>query len=118
MRLWGSHGRRPAGFYEFEFDGPRPAYNVERSTLWRAGVLSAGEKGELEGGGEGGFERGYAPHFFHHDRGGGLPCEPPAPAPPPRADVPRELTRRWAAARKRRSGRQPAPSSEEAVATK
>src|SRR5262249_17323083 len=41
MRQWGSHGRRPAGYYEFEWDGPRPPYAVERSTLWKvAGVLT------------------------------------------------------------------------------
>ena len=118
MRLWGSHGRRPAGFYEFEFDGPRPAYNVERSTLWRAGVLSAEEKAELEAEWKVEFERAYAPNFFHHDGVEVLHGEPAVQAHLRWADVPRELTRRWAAARKRRSGRQPAPSSEEAVATK
>jgi hypothetical protein len=48
MRQWGNHGRRPQGFYEFEWDGPRPAYAVERSSLWRAGVLSEAERAELE----------------------------------------------------------------------
>jgi len=41
-------GRRPAAFYEFEWDGPRPAYDVERSSLWRANVLTEAERAELE----------------------------------------------------------------------
>ena len=48
MRLWGSHGRRPRGFYEFEWPGNPPAYDVERSTLWRADALSEAERSELE----------------------------------------------------------------------
>lgn len=49
MRLWARGGRRPQGFYEFEFDGPRPPYALERSTLWRrADVLSTDERAELE----------------------------------------------------------------------
>src|SRR6516162_10427614 len=48
MRLWGSHGRRPAGFYEFEWEGSRPPYDRERSTLWRADVLAVEERSELE----------------------------------------------------------------------
>src|SRR6516162_1768138 len=37
-------GRRPAAFYEFEWDGSRPAYTVERSVLWRAGQLTEAER--------------------------------------------------------------------------
>jgi hypothetical protein len=44
-----SPGRRPAGYYEFEWPhGPRPRYDVERSTLWRSGLLSDEEKAGLE----------------------------------------------------------------------
>jgi len=48
MAQWGSHGRRPAAYYEFEWDGDRPPYDRERSVLWRAGVLTEEERAELE----------------------------------------------------------------------
>jgi hypothetical protein len=48
MRLWGSHGRRPLAWYEFEADFDRPSYDRERSTLWRLGVLTPEERIELE----------------------------------------------------------------------
>jgi hypothetical protein len=64
MRLWGSHGRRPAGFYEFEYDGQRPAYAVERSTLWRANVLSEAERAELEREWKVEFAKAQAPGFM------------------------------------------------------
>jgi len=106
MRLWGRGGRRPAGYYEFEFDGPRPAYAVERSTLWRMpGVLSAEERSELEvewkaafaaARGMGAQER--REHYAHHD-------------------IPHELIEAWVAAC-RRPRRQAAASQEEAAAPK
>ena len=106
MRLWGSHGRRPAGFYEFEWNGPRPAYAVERSTLWRAaGVLAESERVELEDRWKTEFDavrgkdaRARREHYEHHD-------------------IPDELIEAWTAAR-RRPKRQPAAPSEEAAATK
>jgi hypothetical protein len=91
MARWGSHGRRPAAFYEFEWDGDRPPYDQERSALWRAGVLTEQEKVELEAGwwaaldavkGKSAQERrgAYAQH-----------------------DIPRELIKVWTAERRRRS---------------
>jgi hypothetical protein len=42
-------GRRPLGFYEFDWPhGPRPPYDLERSTLWRSGLLGEDEKRRLE----------------------------------------------------------------------
>jgi len=41
-------GRRPQAFYEFEFDGPRPQYDEERSVLWQMNLLSAAERVVLE----------------------------------------------------------------------
>jgi hypothetical protein len=41
-------GRRPAGFYEFEWEGDRPPYDLERSELWRRGLLTEEEKAALE----------------------------------------------------------------------
>jgi hypothetical protein len=103
-------GRRPAAFYELEWDGPRPAYAVERSVLWRTpGVLSAAERAEVEAEWKTAFVEARAmgarerrEHLSHHD-------------------VPNELATAWEAERKtrprRRRGRQPAPS-EEAAAVK
>jgi hypothetical protein len=104
MRLWGSHGRRPAGFYEFEWDGPRPAYDVERSSLWRrAGVLSEAERTELElqwrtefDAARGKDARTRREHYEW-------------------ADIPPELVEAWTAAR-RRPKRQAAPSEQEEAA--
>jgi hypothetical protein len=114
MARWGSHARRPAAFYEFEWDGPRPAYAVERSVLWRApGVLSADERIEVETEWRRDFDatKGMSAserreHLDYHD-------------------VPSELIAVWEAERKaaprRRRGRSTATStaaSEEAAATK
>jgi hypothetical protein len=95
MARWGSHGRRPAGFYEFEFDGPRPAYAVERSTLWRLGALSESERLELEDAWKAEFDavRGQdaharREHYEHHD-------------------IPDELVREWTARRRPRAVREP-----------
>jgi hypothetical protein len=41
-------GRRPRGYYEFEFNGPRPRYDEERSTLWRMNLLTEAERVVLE----------------------------------------------------------------------
>jgi len=119
MRLWGSRGRRPAGFYEFEWDGARPPYDVERSTLWRAGVLSEAEKVELEAEWKVEFECAQKPDFFLHTGTEILHGELAQAAHYRWADIPRELTRRWEkAARKRRSGQRPVAPSEEAAAAK
>jgi len=105
MRLWGSHGRRPQGYYEFEWEGPRPAYAVERSSLWRAGALSEAERAELEAEWAQAFDsargksaRERREHFEHHD-------------------VPDELIREWAATRRRRPAA-PLAAVEEAAAVK
>lgn len=104
MARWGSHGRRPAAFYEFEFDGVRPSYATERSTLWRIGLLSAEERSELEAEWAQAFAqargmdaRERREHYEHHD-------------------IPSELVTAWTATR-RRLRRQPAPQ-EEAAAVK
>src|SRR5262249_45594695 len=104
MRLWGSHGRRPLGWWEFEAgDLEHPGYFRERSVLWRAGVLSEAERIELEhqwkaefAAARGMDARARREHFEHHD-------------------VPDELIREWTAARRRRR-RRSAPL-EEAAAT-
>jgi len=110
MRLWGSHGRRPMGWWEFEAgDLEHPGYFHERSYLYERNVLSQQERTELEAEwrrafdavkGEGASER--REHYEHHD-------------------IPAELITAWSAERKaarRRRGRQRAAPPEEAVVTK
>jgi hypothetical protein len=91
MRLWGSHGRRPCGWWAFETDLKHPGYFNEQSTLWRAGVLSEEERAELEhrwrreydaARGKSAQERREA--YAHHD-------------------IPPELIKAWAPSRRRRS---------------
>jgi hypothetical protein len=96
-------GRRPAGFYEFEFDGRRPPYDTERSTLWRMGLLSADEKAVLEAEWKAGFEEAQAPDFTLNDGGSELlrgDCARAAHYA--HHDIPRELIRRWEKAARRR----------------
>jgi len=107
MRLWGSHGRRPMGWWEFESgDLEHPGYFRERSTLWRAaGVLSEAERNELEvewrrtfDAARGMSARERREHFEH-------------------CDVPAELIERWKAERRRRNATKPPASSQEVAAT-
>jgi len=106
MARWGSHGRRPMIWWELAAgDLKHPGYALERSTLWRAGVLAAEERTELEREWRTAFDaargmdaRARREHFEHHD-------------------VPPELIEAWTTARKRRR-RQAAASQEEAAAIK
>ena len=118
MARWGRGGRRPAGFYEFVWDGPRPPYDQERSTLWRAGVLSVDEKVALEREWKVDFEKAHRPDFFHHTGREVLHGDAAVQAHLRWADVPRELVKRWTAALQRRGRvrhRAPAPSEEAAA---
>jgi len=91
MRLWARGGRRPQGFYEFEYAGERPPYAVERSTLWRAGVLADSERTELEAEWRREYEavrgKGVRERREHLEH----------------CDVPHELIEAWTAARRRPS---------------
>jgi len=105
MRLWGSHGRRPMAWWEFDAgDLQHPGYDRERSYLYERGVLSEAERAGLEvewrqefdvAQRRGAVER-RAHHAFH--------------------DIPRELVRKWSASARRRRARQPAAALEEAAA--
>jgi len=106
MRQWGSHGRRPAAFYEFEWDGPRPSYDTERSTLWRMGQLTAEEKAELERQWKADFTEAQPDDFTLHDGNGILTGDCARAAHYRHHDVPRELVRKWSAAYRRRRARQ------------
>jgi hypothetical protein len=98
MRLWGSHGRRPAGYYEFEYAGRRPPYDLERSTLWREDLLTVEEKAELEAWWKVEFEKAHAPDFFISTGSEVLHGDAAVQAHLRWADVPHELARRWIAA--------------------
>src|SRR5262249_47767818 len=101
-----ARGRRwvPQGFYEFEFDGPRPPYDLERSTLWRKELLTAEEKVTLENEWKVEFQRAQASDFTLHDGNEVLTGDCARTEHYRHHDIPRELVRRWsAAARRRRS---------------
>ena len=111
----------PQGFYEFEFDGPRPPYDLERSTLWRMGLLSVDEKAALEAEWKAAFQEARAPDFTVNDGSGEILVGDCARAAHYAwADIPRELVKRWSAVVRRRRARQPvaSPAPQEAVATK
>jgi hypothetical protein len=114
-------GRRPAGFYEFEFDGRRPPYDTERSVLWRMDLLSETEKATLEAEWKTEFETAQAPDFTLNDGGSELlrgDCARAAHYA--HHDIPRELVRRWEKAarrRRERAERQPVEPAQEAAAT-
>src|SRR5262245_26953548 len=93
LENWGSHGRRPAAFYEFEWEGESPDYDVERSTLWRSGLFAEAEKVEMEREWRHEFETahargldaaGWRQHYAW-------------------SDIPRELVKKWTSERRRRS---------------
>jgi hypothetical protein len=90
-------GRRPAGFYEFEWEGDRPPHDLERSTLWRLGLLDEAERAALETEWRDEFNRCMAPDFaiaraWPDDllTGNAARAEHLA-----WADVPHELRQRW-----------------------
>ena len=98
MRLWGSHGRRPMGWWEFDAgDLKHPGYDRERSVLWRAGVLSAVECAELEHQWEVEFTRAQSPGFTMNTGGEILKGDCARTAHYQWADIPRELIRKWTA---------------------
>src|SRR5262249_16672730 len=101
-----SPGRRAAAYYELEYAGPRPRYAEERSTLWRMGLLSPGEKEGLETEWKMEFERAQAADFTLSEGGGELLMGDCARvAHYAHHDIPRELVKRWTAARRRRERR-------------
>jgi hypothetical protein len=100
-------GRRPAGFYEFEWPDPhRPPYAEERSTLWRRGLLTETERITLEAEWKEAFAEAQAPDFTLNDGSGELLVGDCArQAHYVWADIPRELIKRWTTAARRRRGR-------------
>jgi hypothetical protein len=112
-------GRRPAGFYEFDWDGPRPAYAVERSTLWRMGQLTADEKILVEHEWHREFQTAQAPGFSVNAGTGEILTGDCARAAHYRHhDIPTALIKRWTAAARRHRARQSAVLEETTVAAK
>src|SRR5262249_24115841 len=111
-------GRRPAGFYEFEFDGRRPPYDTERSTLWRMGLLSANEKVTLESEWKAAFQEAQSDDFTLHDGNGILTGDRARAAHYAWADIPDKVVKRGEKAERRRRERQPVapPAVSEAAA--
>jgi len=109
-------GRRPAAFYEFEWDGSRPSYDTERSVLWRMGLLSAGEKDVLETEWKVAFTEAQEVAFTVNDGTGILKGDCARIAHYRWADIPNTLVKRWTAAARRRRAGQPVVPLEEAAA--
>jgi hypothetical protein len=102
MQWWGSHGRRPAAWWEFEAgDLKYPGRDLERSILWRAGRLSEAERAELEQRWRAEFDKASA-HNFAISRpwpDAPLTGDTAKRAHLAWADVPPELAEMWTAER-------------------
>jgi hypothetical protein len=104
MALFGTAGRRPMGWWEFDRPKLRYCFERERSILYRAGVLGADEKAKLEAEWRRDFERAQDPNFSHClGQGRFLRGEEARKAHYRWADIPRELLRQWKAERRRRT---------------
>ena len=106
MRLWGSDGRRPMAWWQFDTELRYPGHCREKSFLWQHGILGPEERLEVEAGWRQAFDearrmgaRERREHYEHHD-------------------IPDELIQAWTAARRRRgasSGASPAKVQENAL---
>jgi hypothetical protein len=63
LQLFAHNGRRPQAWWQFEAPFKYPGFNLERSTLWAAGLLGAAEARELEASWREEFNRSLAPDF-------------------------------------------------------
>jgi hypothetical protein len=101
--LMTSGGRRPMAWWHYEAgDLSYPGYDLERSTLFAAGLLGAEEAAELLAEWRDDFDRAHRPGFFHC-KGPGR-CLRGAAARRAHyawADIPRELLIEWTLARRR-----------------
>src|SRR5262249_37910165 len=66
MERWGSSGRRPMAWWEFEAGDLRyPGYDRERSFLFERGLFADAERAELVPHWREEFDRAHSPGFFH-----------------------------------------------------
>lgn len=63
MEYWANGGRRPQAWWRFEAPIPYPGFNLEKSTLWAAGLLGAAEARQLEADWRDEFNRSLEPDF-------------------------------------------------------
>jgi hypothetical protein len=108
MATWAKHGKRPAGWWEFEAPFPRP-FEHEASALYEHGLLGEQERAELLSRWRREFVRANEPNFFFCDGPGRiLKGEPARVAHYRWADIPSALIEEWTEAT-------PAPAAEEPV---
>jgi hypothetical protein len=91
-------GRRPWPWYIFDgWDGPPPSRELERSTLWRLGLLTEQEQVELEAWWRAEFDRAWVPDFMVPRAWPEEPLEGAGArdAHCRWADIPHELIQRW-----------------------
>jgi hypothetical protein len=88
-------GRRPMGWWEFDAPFPYPGLDFERSSLWRAGILSAEEKHLLETEWRQEFERAWAPGFVEYENSRMVKGVRARRLHFEWADIPAELRQRW-----------------------
>jgi hypothetical protein len=103
MTAWAKHGKRPAGWWEFEAPFPRPDER-EQSSLYLAGLLTEAETAELLAFWRKEFERAQ-PADFRMCLGPGRWLQGAAArrAHYLWADIPPSLVRKWAGEHKRRA---------------
>lgn len=94
MELFAHNGRRPQAWWRYESPIPWPGFNLERSSLWAAGLLGAAEKRALEQDWRQEFDRSLAPDFNYL----GLRGREALIAHLVHHDVPAALAERWAVA--------------------
>jgi hypothetical protein len=101
MEQYGSHGRRPLAWWVFEAGDLRhPGYDLERSTLFQACLLTEAERAELLTYWREQFDRANAPDFSYRDGSGKLlEGEAARRAHYRGADIPPMLVAVWSAER-------------------
>jgi hypothetical protein len=108
-------GKRPWGWWAFEAGLCHPGRDLERSTLFEAGLLGAEEEAELLRDWRHEFERAHRPDFFYVGRGEILRGAAARRAHYAWSDIPRELLVEWTLERRRSArairGMRPAPRS-------
>jgi hypothetical protein len=111
MELWGCHGRRPVGWWQYEAPGEMyyPGPDLEQSTLYEAGLLTEIERAEQVARWRHEFERAHAPDFFICLGSGRFLAGEEARAAHFRwADIPPSLVEEWSAERQQRAKKEPA----------
>lgn len=99
MRLFAVGGRRPFGWWRYDAKAPGkyPSFNLEKSTLWSAGLIEPDEARQLEAEWRLEFFRSLEPGFTFHDGPRGILTGGKAHiAHLVFHDVPPELCEQWA----------------------